>query len=81
MSKALEDSKDEQVTETAKFVSMMDKLFDCFNVHSFDAGKLQRKSFQDPYYKVTDFRLKVIAVYYITMVNNHILISCCLLVA
>ena len=32
VSKALEYSKDEQVTEMAEFVSMMDKLFDCFNI-------------------------------------------------
>ena len=45
VSKALEDNKDERVTETAKFVSMMDKLFDCLNVHSLDAGKHHRKCF------------------------------------
>ena len=45
--------------ETAKFVSMFDKFFDCLNVRDFTTGKHHRKSFQDPYRSSTDFRLKV----------------------
>ena len=46
--------------ETAKFVGMFDKFFDCFNVSSFVKGKQSRKPFQNPYRSANDFRLKVI---------------------
>ena len=36
----------EKTAETARFVNMMDKFFDCLN---FTSGKLKIKPFQDPY--------------------------------
>ncbi len=59
VSKALEMTGGAEVTETAKFVAMMDKFLDSVNVTSFSAGKRQRKPFQDPYQSASDFRLKV----------------------
>jgi len=59
VSKALELTGGEEAKETAKFVSMFDKFFDCLNVNSFTQGKHSRKPFQNPYLKATDFRLKV----------------------
>ena len=47
------------MSETAKFVQMMDRFFDCLNVNSFNKGKQRRKEFQDPYRSGRDFRLKV----------------------
>ena len=48
-----------EATETAKFVHMMDKFFDCMNVTSLEASKMRRKPFQQPYRSGSDFRLKV----------------------
>ena len=39
VSKALILSGNPEVSETVKFVDMMDKLFDCFNVSNFTSGK------------------------------------------
>lgn len=44
---ALKLSGDPEVSETAKFVEMFDKLFDCLNVTNYSAGKKARKPFQD----------------------------------
>ena len=44
--------------QTARFIEMMDKLFDCLNVTSFTARKHARKEFQDPW-RPNDFRFKV----------------------
>lgn len=49
----------EEVSETVRFISMMDRFFDCLNVNNFTVGKRKRKSFQDPYRSSNDFRLKV----------------------
>ena len=59
VSKALEQSGGEEASETARFVSMVDKFFDCFNVSNFDSGKKKRKPFQDPYCSPHDKRLEV----------------------
>ena len=48
-----------ETEETAKFVDMFDKFFDCLNVSSFTAGIQSRNAFKSPYRKDTDFRLKV----------------------
>ena len=48
-------SRDPEVTETAKFVGMFDKLFDCLNVPNFFAGKKARKLFQE-HWRREDFR-------------------------
>ena len=47
------------MTETVKFIRMVDKFFDCLNVNNFLSGKKKRKVFQDPYRSANDFRLKV----------------------
>ena len=59
VSKALQLTGGEEVSETAKFVQMMGHFFDCLNVNSFNKGKQRRKEFQDPYRYGSDFRLKV----------------------
>ena len=59
VSKALIDTKDENVKETAKFIEMIDKFFDCVNVTNLNCGRKKRKRFQKPYEKTDDFRLKV----------------------
>jgi len=56
---ALEFSGGDEVSETVKFVHMMDKFFDCLNVNNFLSGKKQRKCFQDLYRSADDFRFKV----------------------
>ena len=57
--KALLNSKDTRVEETAKFIGMVDKFFDCLNVTHINNGRRKKKSFQSPYRKPDDFRLKV----------------------
>ena len=47
------------MSETVKFVKMMDHFFDCLNVTNLVTGKQKRKPFQDPYRSEEDFRLKV----------------------
>ena len=58
VSKALVLTYNPDVSETARFMEMMDKLFDCLNVTNFTAGKHARKVFQDPW-RPNDFRFKV----------------------
>ena len=58
-SKALTLIGGENVKETAKFVTMMDKYFDALNVSNFTNGKHKRKPFQNPYRSADDFRLVV----------------------
>jgi len=55
----MEFKGDESMSETIKFVRMMDKLFDTFNVNNFTTGKRELKVFQDPYRANSDFRLTV----------------------
>lgn len=55
MSKALRVSGGAEAAETAKFIEMVDKLFDCLNVSSSKG----RKPFLQPYRSSNDFRLKV----------------------
>lgn len=50
---------DKEATETAKFLLMFDRFFDCLNVSNFDDGKHQRKPFREPFRTADDFRLKV----------------------
>ena len=58
--KALLLTGGDEVTETAHFISLIDKLFYCFfNVRNFNSGKLKRKAFQDQYHSADDFRIKV----------------------
>jgi hypothetical protein len=44
---------------TADLLSIVDKLFDCLNVHNITEAKLKRKPFRSPYRCGTDWRLKV----------------------
>ena len=59
VSKALKFSGNSSVEETARFVELMDKMFDCLNVHNFSHGIHARKPFQMPYRSVKDSRLQV----------------------
>ena len=59
VAKALVLSGDPAVQETAKFVSMFDKLFDALNVSNYNSGVKKMKTFQQPYRSGNDFRLKV----------------------
>ena len=59
MSKALEMTGGPEVQETAKFVAMVDKFFDCLNVNNYNTGHLQRKVFKQPYRSATDFHIQV----------------------
>ena len=49
VSKALVLTGGSPVEETAKFVDLMDKFFDCLNVHNYSHGFRARKPFQLPY--------------------------------
>ena len=60
VSKALIDAEDENVKETAKFIQMIDKFFDCLNVTNLNCGRKRKKDFQKPYEKTDDERLKVL---------------------
>lgn len=59
VAKALRLTGGEEAKETANFIEMVDKLFDCMNVSSLSRGKLQRKPFVQPYRNSKDFRLAV----------------------
>ena len=59
VSKALLNSKDSKVEETAKFVGMVDKFFNCLNATHINNGRKKKKPFQSPYRKPDDFWLKV----------------------
>lgn len=58
VSNALLKEGGEEAKETAIFVNIFDKFFDCLNVRNLTDGKTKRKMFQDPYRSGTDFRLK-----------------------
>lgn len=59
VSKALQLTGGEDAEETAKFVMMFDKFFDCLNVSNFTNGARARKPFQKPYTNSEDTRLEV----------------------
>ena len=59
VSKALRLTGGEEAAETAQFIEMVDKMFDCLNVSSLSKGKMKRKPFVQPYRSANDFRLKV----------------------
>ena len=46
------------VEQTANFVEMMDRFFDCMNVNMFTAGKHKRNLFKDCF-QPDDSRIKV----------------------
>lgn len=59
VSQALYLTGGSEAFETAYFVGMMDKFFDCLNVTFYEQGRVRRKPFQQPYRSKYDFRLKV----------------------
>lgn len=59
VSKALLLTGGNEVKETANFVSLFDRFFDCLNVSNFTNGTKNRKPFQHPYRHSDDHRLKV----------------------
>ena len=76
--KALALTGGEEAQGTAEFVHIFDRFFDCLNVSSYTTGKRKRKSFQDPYRSVTDFRLEVsgiVGVYVCPLTTSIILQS------
>lgn len=58
VSDALLMTKNTGVTETARFVDLFDKFFDCFNARDIKTGIKKRKPFLDPF-KREDFRIDV----------------------
>eukprot|EP00731_Ephydatia_muelleri_P028880 Em0020g524a len=58
VSKAVELIGGVEAAETAKFLIMFDKFFDCLNVSNCSEGHQQRKPFREPYRSADDFRLK-----------------------
>lgn len=59
VSKALSFTGGEVASETALFVSMMDRFFDCVNVGNYTEGKHGRTPFKQPYPSSSDFQLRV----------------------
>eukprot|EP00731_Ephydatia_muelleri_P018851 Em0011g891a len=57
VAKAMELTGGPVVSETVKFITMMDKFFDCLNVDNYSSGYTQRKPFKQPYRSANDFRL------------------------
>lgn len=55
---ALHLTEGEVAKETANFIQLVDKFFDCLNVNNFHSRKHNRKVFQDPF-RPDDLRLKV----------------------
>ena len=55
MAKALKLTGGDEAVETANFIEIVDKLFDCLNVSSLSKGRHQRKAFAQPYSKLDDF--------------------------
>ena len=49
----------DEVEETARFITMFDRFFDCLNVTDLDSGRHTRNAFKAPYLSGDDFRLKV----------------------
>ena len=51
-------SNKSHVTETAQFLDLFDKFFDCFNVRNVTSGVKKRKPYLNPFVP-NDFRIKV----------------------
>jgi len=49
----------EDVLETAKFIEMVDKLFNCMNVSFLSEEKYTKKPFLNTYHNSDDFQIKV----------------------
>ena len=63
-----------EAEETAKFIELVDKMFDSMNVSFLSEGKLNRKVFLTPYRKPDEFRLKVSNKF--TLICMSVLITC-----
>ena len=72
VAKALTFSGDSSVEETARFVELMDKMFDCLKVHNFSHAS---KPFQLPYRSPKDVRHQVIT----TIVPNYTNVMQCVI--
>ena len=59
VSKALLEVVGSKAEGTSEFISIVDKMFDCLNVHNLMEAKFKRKPFQSPYRSGEDWRLKV----------------------
>uniref|UniRef100_A0A1X7UPC8 Uncharacterized protein n=1 Tax=Amphimedon queenslandica TaxID=400682 RepID=A0A1X7UPC8_AMPQE len=57
--KGLEMLKKDEMSETIKFVDIIDKWFDCLNVSCFSKGKLTQNPFKSPYRSDND-QIKVV---------------------
>ena len=55
VAKALRLTGGDEAVETANFVEIVDKLFDCLNLSSMSKGRHQRKAFALPYRGLDDF--------------------------
>ena len=64
----------EEAKETARFIELTDKFFDCLNVTNCVSGKHNRKVFQDPF-RPNDFRLKVLKVLMFTISDSCLHVS------
>ena len=67
VAKALQLTGGPEMQETAQFVDIFNKFFDCMNVSSLSAGKLKRWAFKSLYRSARDFRLKVCVNYNINV--------------
>lgn len=57
--KALQQNGGEEASETAKFILLVDKFFDCLNVKSISESYKHLKLYRKPFRSGDDFRLKV----------------------
>ena len=60
VSVAIKTTGGQEAEGTSKFAEMMDKTFDCLNVHNYTHGVHCCKDFQKPYTSSDDTRLKVV---------------------
>lgn len=73
VSKALTLYGGEETEETALFVIMFDRFFDCLNVSNYTNAKRKLKVFQNPYRSADDFRIKVKSQYFHIMYMHMLL--------
>jgi len=81
VAKAIRLTGGDEAKETAKFIEMVDRLFDCMNVSSLSRGKLLRKPFVQPYRNAKDFRIAVsgilvIVFKYNSLIHSFFVVSC-----
>ena len=70
--KALQQTGGEEASETAKFILVMDRFFDCLNVKSLSESYKHLKLYRKPYRSGNDFRLKV---YKTLSTHSNLLVS------